>query len=958
MNYQRFVVFVVAMLTVVALGVTVYYFMKDEEYINLQTNEINVNVGDKFTLTYQHDNALDSTKIEWNIKDKDVVVYNAETNEFEAKKAGTTEILLDTNRSGWQVQRCVVNIGDGSAEHPFIVSSAEQFYDGLKNLATGANKDSNYILISDIDLTNTSKKFIPLFNGEYFAGDFNGNSHKISNLTINTDDYLESAGLFYGISNKGKVHDLILENVNISGNIGNVGSVAGYNYGLVEKVKVNNVTLGSVHATSTPQIGGIVARSLAVALDGASVDAVNYNNIGRIDRCETTNAKLQGLKKSVIGGISATILGGSVVNSSFSGIITSAETGTIGAGITANLYANENANAKLKDNYAVVKFENVTERAGVVHTNNFDAYKASGKVISENIIWGQYFDTTVVADAEVKAIKNNGYSSATVFNKRVEEELIIAEGRESAFLKTKQIKSHTKYWDNPAQQTYYYDFALTWAQDSAVNNGYPTLQMKGKVEDDFIKINGEDETTPIVPIDPEDPTDPEDTRTFNEILSEAQEGDIVKIDNDLDWNKFSEDWIPVGTIDKPFNATFDGNGHTIKNITLSSDAYDYVGVFGVLGENAVIKNVNFENITITNGKYVGIVAGQNEGIIEKVTITNCKIEITTSNMLYGGGAVGQNEGTINNVSSNATITVATTSNNEFRVGGIVGSNTGFVYDAQCTSNINSDALVNRLGGIVGYNNSSVRYVAYKGSMTGNVVNNNNYAGGVIGYNLSNGTCEMSSAQQSTIKGYNAGGLIGYNTGKIDRNNVRDCTIVGERIGGLISTMERGTMTNTSAVAKLQGLSDSSIAGGFATYVMGSTNSSGKGECARIDTCFTATEFIGLGKKYAETSSPVRISLVDTNNLKQAGFIVKSIYDSTLAKGAETQGRSGSTIFSGPNEGRSDGLRYSNLDGRTSTDDCKNSVGPFTKDNRNFNYSEIWSLGNGEYPIVRDVKTIA
>ena len=53
----------------------------------------------------------------------------------------------------------------------------------------------------------------------------------------------------------------------------------------------------------------------------------------------------------------------------------------------------------------------------------------------------------------------------------------------------------------------------------------------------------------------------------------------------------SSDWEPVGTSSIPFTGTFEGNGYTISNLSISSTAAD-VGFFGVVGgTNAKIRNV-------------------------------------------------------------------------------------------------------------------------------------------------------------------------------------------------------------------------------------------------------------------------------------------------------------------------------------------------------------------------------
>ena len=975
MNYQRFIVFVVALLTIVALGVTVYYFMKDDEFINLQTNEIYVNVGDTFKLSYQHDNPLDSTEIEWVIKNTDLISYDKETNIFTAVAAGETEIWLDTNRSGWAVQQCIVKIGDGTSENPFIIKSAEQLVDGLENIAEGATADSSYILVADIDLANTN--FEPLFNGNSFGGEFNGNGHSISNLTITANSPIEYAGLFARISSKGYVHDLVLNNVVISGLVNNAGAVAGVNNGLIEKIQVNGVAISSQVTSYVANIGSIAGQTNAI--NDANASNVNYNLIGRIDRCEVFNANLQGLQRSKVGGLTAVLNGGVIINSSFNGEISSSNSSTIGAGIVAEMYATTNSNAKLKDNYAVVKFQGTFNKAGIVYTNDFAQYDKS-----ENVIWGQYFDEEVCADSSVKAIANNGYDDTALYDKRVADKILVAEGATTQEIKVglkegykytlnpddtfdagqyTGMLSHVKYANSSAIEAFNYDFSIVWTQSNEVNNGYPTLQMAGKADDYFVPVSGEgtEPETPVDPEDPDNPENPEDNRTIYELLSQCAEGETVALSKDYDFG--GQDWVTISS----FNGILDGRGFTIKNVVVTGGASE-AGLFGTLGKSAVIKNITFENVTVKSGKYVGIIAGINNGIIESVTIKNTNntykgIAVETNNSLYAGGIVGLNNGSINSVNSSVDITVSTSSSYEFRVGGAVGQNSGYINDVAVEANILSNATNNRVGGVAGYNESSIKYSAFSGAITTSILNNN-YAGGIAGYNISSASIELSSVQ-GTINGYNVGGLAGYNSNsaKITKNNVYNATLKGERVGGLVSTMQNGKVDNCSVVATLVGLSDSSIKGGFATYVMGSTNVSGSGDCARIEQCFASTKFEGAGENYAETQSPIRISLANSNGLKQAGFILKSIYDKDVAGDAKTQGSSKASggifggLFNDPNKGYSDGKNYNNLDGRTSTNDCKNSLTPFTTDHRSFDFTNIWSIGNGDYPKVNGVKTI-
>ena len=81
-------------------------------------------------------------------------------------------------------------------------------------------------------------------------------------------------------------------------------------------------------------------------------------------------------------------------------------------------------------------------------------------------------------------------------------------------------------------------------------------------------------------------------------------GKFFKLDNDLTING---EWTPIGTNDKPFRGTFDGNGHTIYgNLKFNNVAQNgAVGLFGYAGNNAVIKNLNNRATITSTSQYNG-----------------------------------------------------------------------------------------------------------------------------------------------------------------------------------------------------------------------------------------------------------------------------------------------------------------------------------------------------------------
>ena len=116
---------------------------------------------------------------------------------------------------------------------------------------------------------------------------------------------------------------------------------------------------------------------------------------------------------------------------------------------------------------------------------------------------------------------------------------------------------------------------------------------------------------------------------------------VLNVDIDL----ISHDWYDtIGNAEHPFEGIFDGKGNTIKNLYFSSRptvAHNYLGLFGVVGGDAVIKNVVLEDVCLAplgGGQYVGAVVGyaSSGAVIEGNVVNQLQVEGTE----YVGGLVG------------------------------------------------------------------------------------------------------------------------------------------------------------------------------------------------------------------------------------------------------------------------------------------------------------------------------
>lgn len=155
-------------------------------------------------------------------------------------------------------------------------------------------------------------------------------------------------------------------------------------------------------------------------------------------------------------------------------------------------------------------------------------------------------------------------------------------------------------------------------------------------------------------------------------------GDLVKLPGEEQLSM-----MPVGYSSyTPFKGTFDGQGHTIKNMFQGGwDLYglDYnnkvnLGLFGNVVD-ATIKNLVVENFAFNAEMILGGVAGKSSGtsVYENITVKDSIIN--SSGGWYAGGLIGWAYGnqTIKDVTIEETVTVAQTSGNyDTAIGGIIG----------------------------------------------------------------------------------------------------------------------------------------------------------------------------------------------------------------------------------------------------------------------------------------------
>ncbi len=315
-----------------------------------------------------------------------------------------------------------------------------------------------------------------------------------------------------------------------------------------------------------------------------------------------------------------------------------------------------------------------------------------------------------------------------------------------------------------------WDFSRIWnIEPSGFNNGYPFLRWQRDSE--FAGGSGTEEDPYLIATE----------QHLDNVRNYLDKHFLQIADLDLSGHGTPPGWEPIGTMANPFTGSYDGGGYTISNLFIerpgSWNNRVPAGLFGNIGEEAEIRNLNLDDAEVTGCYYVG-------------------------------GLVGYNSGNITNVSVNGEVT------GEWDTGGLAGYNRGLITYSSFSGDVTGNDVIEYgdwTGGLVGYNRGTITRC-----WTDAVVfSEGRYVGGLAGENLADGTIAESFAMCSVTAYAFTGGLVGTNDGQITRCYSL-CGVNGhDDVGGLVGG-NSGQITQCYSASETVG---SSGVGGLAGGTM-------------------------------------------------------------------------------------------------------------------------------------------
>ena len=847
---KKFLMYVIVLVTMLFVGYTAYYFIRNNEniYLSLAENDrtIYMNVGESTEIPIVWEKPYSSTTVYENvdISDADVVDFDVENKIFTAKAGGTTTVVVTPSNEAFGPFTFTIAVGDGSVLYPYYVRTDIELANiGSSDSTVDWDLTDSYILVNDIDLRLYSDDgFTPIGSQNTpFSGTFDGNGHTISNLTVKNG---ASAGLFGYISSSGTVQNLTLKDVKVSGSFDYAGSVAGYSSGTVRLVNVENFDLTNTKQNSSN--GGLVGYVI-----NNSTNRV-FTSSGYIDMC---TVDVSASTAGDFGGLAGNLIGSVIYNSKVT--VTKYEDNT--DSLTFGGLAGVVENAQNVDKYMFSVLKNSLALVETVTLTNAQLQK--GAIVGENIddtssgysnryisLLYNTVNTALGQTYGTEKTMNELYSKSAYGNWDFENVWTIVEGSEVAYIRSfpdAMAQSLNEYIPGEAITTVE---SLQTVLDGIRNN--PNSGVVYEITEDIVlDLNGAEWST-LAPN--------QNTPMTTSII--CAEGKTLTIRNaKISGNNSSFFGYISGVNTKIENVVF-------ENITVNSNASTVAVVATALLDNATLSNVDVNGCNITTGdanRNLAVVVGLNNGTVNNCNVNERGAESTvtsSSTSLVVGGIVANNSKLVENSTielCNFDITTSSTSAS-LEFGGIAGKNSGTLrnsYNYDATLDLPTFNGSVYAGGVVGRIDDGLVEKCFSEALISlPYTNASSYVGGIAGHSEA-AIIRQSYYASQTLQGANVGGIVASSYATIDQ-----CYFQGEikavRAAG-IAMLNNKSITNCYVTGSLEGMTSSSKMSGIcSTLPVGSS----------VNHCFSTATFKGQGERHAETEAEFRATIEKVGQL--------------------------------------------------------------------------------------------
>ena len=696
-----------------------------------------------------------------------------------------------------------------------------------------------YILMNDIDMSSVSDWTTANGMQYVFLGTFNGNGYTISNVNV-TSAKSGYAG-FFGRLQNASISNLKLEGVNIfiNGSTGTaVGGLAG---SAVGTSSISNVAIEDLvmNVNGVSSIGGLVGSVVSANADisdsyvTGTIAGTNVLNIG-----------------GFVGGMSAGVISNSwsatTLSNAFSGIgsgyyATGGFVGTMaGAGRIVNSYTTSTFLSTAVSAYSngVVVGNYQSGSIDVAYDPNLSAISAVGPASASTPalttadmtnkalggLWVMSGDGEEVAQINVNGDMTVGdilnSLSAYGIAGKVENGIItlssmngnyvagtVADALGIGAVETTVTKTVGTTVTSTAPITY--TEVTTATRDTQIGDLITTYKIDGTITASGV-------TGTIIGIS---------TAQELEWLADAVNrgnsmyGKTIVLTNNIDMSGI-DDWTPIGDY-YMFQGTFDGQGHTISNLTMttlnpsSTSGQEVMGLFGIVA-NATIKNVNLNNFIISvagtegddtlfpDSSFLVAQVDYRYGVnISGITVANSFID-------SGGGIIGVCDGYATITDCFTQFTAMSQDNtNTYCVGGIVQLSNKGITIRGCSSSFTASGNYYLAGGIAGRVTLSgtqqniIEDCAFTGNLRSTRTSNMRGIGGIVGH------------ANTTTNGSNSNLTIN----RVYSDATLSSTLNSNRIAGIVSISRDDGGTWDGTASNTVNIFDAYSSGSYHSYYL-------------------------------------------------------------------------------------------------------------------------------------------
>jgi len=300
--------------------------------------------------------------------------YNYDQVLINGRHVITAGALFDEGFEEWLANDRFLDINEKLSQKNgyYVVNNVTDF---KELLAFGQDDTLRFRLMNDLDLAGEPNFYIP-----YLAGEFDGNGHRISNLSFSFS-FVSRVGLFGQLASDGTVHDIAAESTNITAR-GHVGGLVGWNEGGV----TDSCSTGRV--TGDEYVGG-----LAGVNDGAVSNSYSTDNVTG----EGSVGGLVGL--NYLGIVSSSYSSGSVVGGYVVGGLVGANAGDVRDCYSTGSVTGEDFIGGLAGTNGNGKTVTNCYSTGSVTCAGHDCLEVGGLITGPGIVRNSFWDTQTSGQA-------------------------------------------------------------------------------------------------------------------------------------------------------------------------------------------------------------------------------------------------------------------------------------------------------------------------------------------------------------------------------------------------------------------------------------------------------------------------------------------------------------------------------------------------------------------------------